>query len=148
VVSAIQEDKGKTFTQYWCAAFDKFLGEGRPFNCSDIKTYINSDPKLEQFPATFVLRNGCGVPIKFMAPSYSTALTGLSNKTIITAFHIEENPDSDAMKRLVAYLKNSPVPITILATVPAASTLLVLRIPLYLQELLILPRVALVLLDA
>ena len=34
-------DGGRTFTQYWCQAFDEFLDLGQPFNCNNIETVIN-----------------------------------------------------------------------------------------------------------
>jgi hypothetical protein len=135
---------GKTFTQHWCLAFDKFLERGQPFCCNDIETTINSNFTLEQYPATFVLREGWGVPVTFRALPSSTTLipSALTGQTVITALHIAENPGSESMERLIDYLQNAPVQITVLATLPISSTLLLLRVPVYLQEMLVLPRVS------
>ena len=51
------------------------------------------------------------------------------------------------MDLLIEYLQNAPADITILAALPISSTLLLLRVPVYLQEMLELPRVALILTD-
>lgn len=139
---------GKTFTEHWCIAFDNILELGQPFDCTDIAKSINSHYNLEQYPATFVLREGWGVPITFQAPASSTTLTpAYPSQSIITALHIVENADSDALQQLISYLQNAPVPITIIATLPISSTLLLLRVPVYLQEMLVLPRVSLILTD-
>jgi len=139
---------GKTFTQHWCQAFDMFLERKQPFCCNDIEIAINSDFNLEQFPATFVLCDGWGVPITFRAPPLSTtSAPEVTTKTVITALHVVESPGSNAMDLLIEYLQNAPADITILAALPISSTLLLLRVPVYLQEMLELPRVALILTD-
>jgi hypothetical protein len=138
---------GKTFTQHWCAAFDRFMELKKPFTCNDIESAINAHYDLVQCPATFVLREGWGVPITFLAHPHSTTSAGLNTQTVIAALHVEENPASDSLKKLVDYLENAPVPITVLASLPVSSTLLLLRVPVYLQEMLVLPQVALLLTD-
>jgi len=140
---------GKTFTQHWCQAFEKFLESGQPFCCNDIETTINSTVTLEQYPATFVLREGWGVPVTFRALPSSTTLipSALTGQTVITALHVVESPDTKSMELLINYLQNAPIRITVLATLPISSTLLLLRVPVYLQEMLVLPRVSLILTD-
>ena len=147
-ISNTRED-GDTFTQHWCRAFNQLFALNQPFNCDDLVSCINSHTNLEQFPATFVLREGWGVPISFCAPSNSIqpTIAALTTQTVITAFHIEEDPNSDALLHLIEYLQKAPVSITVLATLPISSTLLLLRVPVFLQELLVLPRVALILTD-
>lgn len=146
-LSNSRQDQGKTFTQYWCEAFDQFFEVGLPFDCTDIEKVINANFNLEQFPATFVLREGWGVPIKFIAVPHSTVSTGLSDRTIVMAFHLNEDPGSNSLQHLIEYLEKAPVPITVVASLPISSTLLLVRVPVYLQEFLVLPQV-LVLTDA
>ena len=132
-----------TFTQRWCTAFEKFLDLEHPFDCDDLKKAINIAPGLEQFPATYILREGGGIPIKFRAlPAASTPAV----ETVITALHIEENPNSLNVEDLIVFLENAPVRISVLAALPAASTLLLLHVPQILQELLKLPQVTLIVL--
>jgi len=132
-----------TFTQRWCTSFENFLELGIPFDCDDLKKSINVAHGLEQFPASYVLREGGGIPIKFRAlPAARTPAV----RTVITALHIKENPDTSTMTALIAYLEKAPVRITVLAALPAASTLLLLRVPQVLQELLKLPQVTLIVL--
>jgi hypothetical protein len=136
---------GKTFTQFWCDAFNKFLAGGKAFNCTDINDAINSDPDLEQFPATFVVREGSGVPITFRAsPSSVSFITPVATRaqTVITALHIAEDPSSPSMTHLVEFLKTAPVHITILAILPVSSSLLLLEVPAFLQETLMLLRIS------
>jgi hypothetical protein len=142
---------GWTFTQDWCAAFTKLLETGNPFTCDDIIKDITPDSELEQFPSTFVLREGWDLPITFRihpAPIESILPAAVTSRTIVTALHIEENPNSTPLNQLVDYLNNAPVPITVLAVLQTSSTLLLLRVPVFLQVLLVLPRVALVLADS
>jgi hypothetical protein len=143
-------NSGQTFTQHWCEAFTRRLEMGEPFTCDDIVKDITPDPELEQFPSTFVLREGWNLPITFRphpSPITSTLPAAVTSPTVITAFHIEENPDSAPLEKLIKYLDEAPVKVTVLAVLPTASTLLLLRVPVYLQELLVLPRVALILTD-
>jgi len=63
-ISNSRED-GRTFTQHWCEAFTKLLEIGTPFTCDDIIKDITPDSELEQFPSTFVLREGWDLPITF-----------------------------------------------------------------------------------
>lgn len=137
---------GRTFTEYWCSAFSKLLEGGAPFTCEDLCRDINSVGQLEQFPAIYVLREGWDVPITFRVhPGQTEPLpVTVTSRTVITALHIEENPDSDPLKHLIDYLKAAPVPITIIAVLPTSSTLLLLQIPLFLQELLPIPQVTFV----
>ena len=138
---------GQTFTQHWCQALDKFLRLGQPFDCNQIKEEVNTNRDLEQYPAVFVLREGWGVPITFRAlPSSITSPTGSNTQIIIAAFLLEENPDAIAFNRLVRYLERTPegINITILAALPLSSTLLLLRMPAYLQEMLGVPRISLI----
>ena len=144
-VSNSRQD-GQTFTQHWCEAFTRLLKIGKPFTCDDIIKCITPDPELEQFPATFVLREGCDLPITFHAhpsPITSTLPLAVTSPTVVTAFHIEEDPESASLKNLIKYLDEAPVKITVLVVLPTPSTLLLLRVPVFLQDLLILPRVAL-----
>jgi hypothetical protein len=146
-ISNSRED-GQTFTQHWCEAFTKLLEIGEPFTCNDIIKVITPNPELEQFPSMFVLHEGWDLPITFhlhSGPIKSTLPAVLTSRTVITAFHIEENSNSSALKQLIDYLSKVPVPITILAALPSSSTLLLLCISMFLQELLILPQAVLVL---
>ena len=56
---------GWTFTQHWCKAFTRRLEMRKPFTCDNIVEDINPDSELEQFPSTFVLREGWDLPITF-----------------------------------------------------------------------------------
>ena len=143
-LSNLREDHPElTFTQRWCTAFERFMDRGLPFNCDDLKKSINGAQGLEQFPASYVLREGGGIPIKFRAlPAASTPAV----RTVITVLHVKEDHDSSSMTALIAYLENAPVRISVLAALPAASTLLLLRVPQILQELLKLPQVNLIVL--
>jgi hypothetical protein len=133
---------GQTFTERWCQVFDDFLALSQPFDCNQIRDAINTSRDLEQFPAIFVLREGWGVPITFRAhPRSITLPSGPSQKIIVTAFLVNEDINSDHLKHLTEFLEASPVPITVLATLPISSTLLILGVPAYLQEMLALPRV-------
>jgi hypothetical protein len=136
----------ETFTIYWCRSFDKLMKVGEPFDCDAIMSSINEELGLEQ-PATFVLRGGCGAPITFRAPLLSTTLapTPQHSRTVITALHIAEDAHSESLNHLIEYLqRGAPADfrITILAALPIASTLLLLRVPVYFQEMLELPRVS------
>lgn len=136
---------GHTYTMYWCEAFNRLLEAGKPFHCEDINSDINSNRKLVQYPATFLLREGWGVPITFGAlPNSSTAPTG---HTVVTAFHVIEDPTSSSMKALIDFLNtaSTTIDIRILAALPIKSTLLLVVVPEYLQETLALPRVSLIL---
>jgi hypothetical protein len=138
---------GDTFTMHWCKAFNKFLEAGKPFTCADIEFDVNSNRDLVQYPASFVLREGWGVPITFGAlPTSTTTPTG---NTVVTAFHVIEDPTSSSMESLIDFLKGvskaTSIEITILAALPIKSTLLLVLVPEYLQEVLALPRVSLVL---
>ena len=50
------------------------------------------------------------------------------------AFHIKEAPNSPSLKQLIDHLNNVLVPIAVLAVLLTSSTLLLLHIPLFLQE--------------
>ena len=141
---------GLTFTQHWCNAFTRRLDMGKPFTCDDILKDITPDTELEQFPSAFVLHEGWELPITFQphpSPIASTLPAAVTSRTVVTAFHIEENPDSAAMKKLIEYLHRAPAGVTVLAVLPTNSTLLLLRISVFLQELLVLPQVTLILKD-
>jgi hypothetical protein len=71
----------------------------------------------------------------------------VTSRTVVTAFHIEENSDLAPLKKLIKYLEEAPVEVTVLAVLPTPSTLLLLRVPAFLQDLLVLPRVALIVTD-
>ena len=149
-ISNSRED-GRTFTQHWCEAFTKLLDIGTPFTCDDIIKDITPDSELEQFPSTFVLREGWDLPITFhLHPGLieSTLPAAVISRTVVTVFHVKENPNSPPLKQLIDYLNKAPVPIMVLAVLPTSSTLLLLRVPVLLQELLALPRVALMLTDS
>jgi hypothetical protein len=142
---------GRTLTQHWCAAFTKLLETGNPFTCDDIIKDITPDSELEQYPFAFVLREGWDLPSTFRlhpGPIESTLPAAVTPRTVVTVFHVEENPNSPPLKQLTDYLNKAPVPITVLAALPTSSTLLLLRIPMFLEELLVLPRVALLLTDS
>ena len=142
---------GRTFTQHWCEAFTKLLEIGKPFSCEDIINDIISDSELEQFPSAFVLREGWDLPIIFRlhpGPVESTLPAAVTSRTVIAAFHVKEDPNSPSLKQLIDHLSNTPVPITVIAVLPTSSTLLLLCIPVFLQELLVLPRVAFLLTDS
>jgi hypothetical protein len=136
-----------TFTEHWCTAFTSLLGTGVPFNCTNIIRVINSSSDLEQFPGSFILREGWDIPITFRSDPATTPRLpdAMTTKTIITVFHLEEDPDADSMKQLIRYLENAPIPLTVIAALPVSSTLLVLHVPAFFQELLGLPRISILL---
>lgn len=129
-ISNSREDfPGLTFTQRWCAAFEEFRLLDHPFNCEDLRNSINAAHDLEQFPATYVLREGWGAPITFRAtPTTSTTMAPVV-RTVITALHIKEDCNSASLATLIAYLENAPMNISVVAALPVASTLLLLRVP-------------------
>ena len=137
---------GRTFTQHWCKAFTERLKTGAPFTCEDLREDINLDSGQDQF-LSFVLREGWNAPITFcLCPGQTElilpATVTSESRTVIMAIHVEENPDSPHLNQLIDYLNKAPVPITILAVLPtSSSTLLLLRIPLFLHELLTMSRV-------
>jgi hypothetical protein len=93
-ISNSRED-GRTFTQHWCEAFTKLLEIGTPFTCDDIVKNITPDSELEQFPSPFVLREGWDLPITFRlnpGPIESTLPAAVTSQTVVTAFHVKENP--------------------------------------------------------
>ncbi|KIL66074.1 hypothetical protein M378DRAFT_161299 [Amanita muscaria Koide BX008] len=139
----------RTFTQHWCEAFTKLLEIRKPFTCDDIINDITPGPELEQFPFTFVLREGWDLPITFRlhpGPTESTLPAAVTSRTVITAFHVEENLNSRPLEQLIDYLNKASSVITVLAVLPTeSSTLLLLHVPVILEELLVLPRVALIL---
>jgi len=141
---------GKTFTMHWCEAFEEFLKCAQSFTCNDIETLINSSINLAQYPATFVVHEGWGIPITFHSPSHSTSVipSACSGQTVITAFHVVEDLGDKTLQGLLNFLGSSPVEITVLATLPIRSTLLLLQVPVHLQEMLFLPQVTLILADA
>lgn len=66
---------------------------------------ITPDYELEQFPFTFVLREGRDSPITFrlhLGPIESTLPAAVTSQTVLTAFHVKENPNSspEAIDRL------------------------------------------------
>ena len=136
---------GSTFTQHWCTAFKILLSKSISFTCTDIIGLINSRPDLETFPRTFILREGWEIPITFRSATDASATPTLpyemKTKTVITAFHLAEDLDDELMKRFILFLERSPIPITIIAALPVGSTLIVLQIPAFFQELLGLPRI-------
>jgi hypothetical protein len=136
---------GRTFTQHWSEAFTKLLEIRKPFTCDDIIKDITPDSELEQFPSTFVLREGWDLPITFLHPGSieSTLPAAVTSRTVVTAFHVKENTNTLPLKQLIDYLNKAPAPITVLAVLPTSSTLLLLHVPTFLQEFLVLPRVVL-----
>ncbi len=135
---------GPTFTDRWCTAFTELLATGAAFTCTDIIGNINSRPDLEQFPRTFILREGWDVPITFRSNPHATPHLppAMRIKTVVIAFHIEEEPDHSSMKQFITHLETSPVPMTVIAALPISSTLLLLHVPAFFQELLGVPPVA------
>jgi len=131
---------GRTFTQHWCEAFTKLLEIGKPFTCDDIINDIIPDSELEQSPSTFVQREGWDLPVTFCphpGPVESTLPAAMTSRTVVTASHVKEDPNSPSLKQLIDH----PV-------LPTSSTLLLLRVPVFLLELLELPRVAFQLTDS
>jgi hypothetical protein len=137
-------DDGDTFTEHWCAAFTSLLESGMAFTCTDIIGVINSHSSLEQFPRSFILREGWDIAITFRSDPAATPRlpAAMTTRTIITAFHLQEDPEADSMKKLIKYLENAPIPLTVIAALPVSSTLLVLHVPAFFQELLGLPRIS------
>jgi hypothetical protein len=137
---------------HWCEAFTRLLEMGEPFTCDDIVKDITPDSEeLEQFPAMFVLREGWDLPITFRphpSPIASTLPAAVTSRTVVTALHIEENSDSAPLKKLIKYLDQPLVKITVLAVLPTSDTLLLLRVPVFLHDLLVLPRVAFTITDS
>ena len=147
-ISNSREDRpGRTFTEHWCEAFKAHLAVGKPFNCDDIRKTINSDHDLEQFPATYIVREGWGLPITFRA-SPDTVTKAPPCRTVIAALHIKEDCDSVSLKSLITYLEKAPegIGIRVLAALPSASTLLLLCVPKVLQALLELPLIGVIVL--
>lgn len=143
---------GRTFTQCWCAAFNKLLDTGRPFVSKDITNNINPDHYHLSFPALRVLREGLDLPIAFSSHNNTVQASLPSYPMVVTVFYIKEHPDSPSVKQLIEYLDNEPVPITVLGTVPVqfsylTGTLLLLSMPGLLQELLTGSRVAIMIED-
>ena len=135
---------GTTFTQHWCSSFNELLKSGTAFTCHEIMNKINSHQELEQFPRSFVLHEGWEVPITFRSDpgAIPTLPAAMITRTVITAFHIAENPNDESMRQLIYYLGTSPLPMTVLAALPVSSTLLLVQIPAFFQEFLGLPRIA------
>ena len=143
---ANQRADGYTFTEHWCRAFDHFMELGQPFDCQEIRDFINKDRDLEQFPAVFVLREGWGVPITFGALFMSiTPLPESANMDIIMVYHIREDNGSEAMTNLLKFIRdNDPRAVTVLASLPVSSTLLLLCVSPCLQQLLGYPQLTLI----
>ena len=94
-----------------------------------------------QYLAIIVLDEGMGLPITFRPQSYALNVNNdqgvLSQlRTVIAVFHLMENPDTSAIQQLVDFLQKSPIPISILATLPAGSTFMLVRMPTALQDFL------------
>ena len=146
----VTNSDGRTFTEHWCAAFNKLLDTGKSFTSQDIIRNINSDSELEEFPSLFVLLEGWDLPITFslhpntIQSSFSSVLT---SQTAVTVLYVEENPDSPSVKQLIEYFNYTSVPIKVLGTLPESGTLLLLRMSVFLQELLKGSRVAFMLED-
>ena len=146
----VTNSDGRTFTEHWCAAFNKLLDTGKSFTSQDIVRNINSDSELEQFPSLLVLLEGWDLPITFslhpntIQSSFSSVLT---SQTAVTVLYVEENPDSSSVKQLIEYFNYTSVPIKVLGTLPESGTLLLLRMSVFLQELLKGSRVAFMLED-
>jgi len=139
---------GKTFTQNWVEAFNELIEIGEAFNSDSIQNIISRSYNLPQYPATFILREGWGVPITFRARPTSVTTPAVSefcSKIIIAALYLVDDPDSQAMKNLIDYLQKAPVNISVLAALRVSSTFLLLRVPIYLQEVLALPQVTYIL---
>ena len=107
---------------------------------------------MKQIPSAFVLREGWDAPITFrLHPEdqiESTLPSTVTSRTVTTAIHVEENSDSPPLNQLIDYLNKAPVPIKILAVLSTSGTLLLLRIPLSLQELLIISQVTFMLINS
>ena len=127
----------------WSEAFTKLLEIGKPFICDDIIKNINPD--------LFLLHEGWDLPITFCG-STTLTLTAPMSQMVVAAFQVEGKPDSLSIKQLIKYLDMAPVPIAVLVVLPfsESSTLLLLRIPTALQELLvfILPQIVLRLINS
>ena len=120
----------------WCTAFEEFRQLDHPFNCEDLRNSINATHNLEQFPATYILQKGWGPPITFHAiPTTSTMMAPVVH-TVITALHIKEDCNSASLAALIIYLENALMDISVVVALPVASTLLLLRVPQILQQLL------------
>ena len=144
---------GGTFTQHWCAAFNKLLDTGNTFVAEDINKIFNPDSSYysRKF-SLFVLREGWDLPITFSSYNNTIEPSLASDPTVVTVFYFKENPDSPSVKQLIEYINNAPVPVTVLKTVPIqftylSGTLLLLSMPVLLQELLAGSRVAIMLED-
>ena len=57
--------QASSFTQHWCEAVTRHLEVRKTFTCDDIIKDMSLDSELEQFPSTFVLREGCDLSITF-----------------------------------------------------------------------------------
>ena len=72
-------------------------GGQKTFTCDDIIKGISLDSELEQFPSTFVLREGCDLSITFrrlhpQGPIEPTLPAAVTSQTVVMAFHVKENP--------------------------------------------------------
>ena len=144
---------GGTFTQHWCAAFNTLLDTGKPFVSEDINGIINpSGNSYYRRFALCVLREGWDLPITFSSHNNTIEPSLPSYPMVVTVFYFKESHDSPSVKQLIEYINNTPVPITVLGTVPIlftylSGTLLLLSMPELLQELLAGSRVAIMLKD-
>jgi hypothetical protein len=112
------------------------------FTCDDIIKDITPNSELEQFPSTFVLCEGWDLLLTFClhpGPIKLTFPAAVTSRTVVVAFHVKENSNSPLLKQLINYINKLLVPITVLAVLLTFSTLLLLCIPVFLQELLVLP---------
>ncbi|KAI3662272.1 hypothetical protein MP638_001469 [Amoeboaphelidium occidentale] len=117
---------GQTFTEAWCDAILKLKDEGLEFGVQNVVNIVNYDRKLAQYPKLFVLQQA----------SETHLAKSIKLPVVVVAYHLQEDPESDAVKKLAKHLKDSPCPISVVAAVPSSSTLLVLSMPVVLLQFL------------
>ncbi len=69
-----QDHPDLTFTQHWSAAFKHYPELGHPFNCENLRSFINAQCDLEQFSALYILLEEMRTPITFRPPATNTVM--------------------------------------------------------------------------
>jgi hypothetical protein len=134
-------DDGQTFTMAWCEAFRTLQSRGKPFNVEGVREEMSKQKNLARFPAITIFE-GIDLPIIFrprpatnivVAPT-SPTLPPNPARTVIAAFHLTEDPQSEEVLQLIDFLTRSPVGVSVLAALPSKSTWLLLRMPSALKD--------------
>jgi len=137
-------DDGQTFTMAWCEAFRTLQSRGTPFNVEGVREEMSKQKNLAQFPAIITIFEGIDLPITFRPrPATNLVVAPISPtlppnpvRTVIAAFHLTEDPQSEEVLQLTDFLTRSPVGVSVLAALPSKSTWLFLRMPSALKDFL------------